>query len=337
MKRNERLKRKIDNFMFDHYVLKNILHEGKTFFLALFAAFIFAFGYVCFITPLDSNGIRIVTGGVSGISQIFVKILEMCGIILPDLIIDAIGYTCFNLPLIIFAFFKVGKKFSIYTAINVFASSLLVAFMPKWGFIQQIKTSEILINSGMTLRIIFASITVGISSALAFAGEISCGGIDLITYYISMKKSTSTGKYNVLINTLIVVTYTVLLVIESGINGNIDLGYPILSIFISVVYFVISALIIDMIHIRNKKVQLQIITSNVYMTKVLISHFPHSLTSVSGKGGYSGAEKDVLFMNVSSIEVKKVVSVIRQVDSKAFISVTPLSQVYGNFFIKPIE
>ena len=73
------------------------------------------------------------------------------------------------------------------------------------------------------------------------------------------------------------------------------------------------------------------------LIKVMIANFPHSTTTVEGKGGYSHAEKTIVYMVVSSNEVKRVVPLVKKVDQHAFITVTSLVQAYGNFFIKPIE
>ena len=45
----------------------------------------------------------------------------------------------------------------------------------------------------------------------------------------------------------------------------------------------------------------------------------------------------MFFMVVSSSEVKKVVNIAKKIDEHVFITATPLKQVYGNFFIKPLE
>ena len=95
--------------------------------------------------------------------------------------------------------------------------------------------------------------------------------------------------------------------------------------------------IIDAINLRNKKVSLQIITSKEHMPEIIIANFPHSATVVKGKGAYSGTEKTLIWMVVSSGEVKKVVAVAKKIDDHVFITATPLKQVYGNFFIKPLE
>ena len=96
-------------------------------------------------------------------------------------------------------------------------------------------------------------------------------------------------------------------------------------------------LIIDIINLRNKKIELQIITSKEHMPEIIIANFPHSATVVKGTGAYSGNEKTMFWMVVSSSEVKKVVRIAKKIDEHAFITATPLKQVYGNFFIRPVE
>ena len=96
-------------------------------------------------------------------------------------------------------------------------------------------------------------------------------------------------------------------------------------------------LVVDFINTRNKKVQLQIITSVDSMSSILISNFPHSTTIVEAKGGYTHQEKQVIYMVISSNEVRKVVPLVKRVDSHSFVTVTALIQAYGNFFVKPVE
>ena len=148
-----------------------------------------------------------------------------------------------------------------------------------------------------------------------------------------MRKSTSVGKYNILVNSIIIVCYSLIL----AFTGSSDPSTAILSIFYSVIYLFVSALVIDAIHIRNKKIQLQIITEQTKMPEVLMANFPHGITLTNGKGAYSNKDKIILYMIVSSTEVKNVVRLAKRVDTHAFISVIPLNQVYGNFFIKPVD
>ena len=343
MKTRERINRKVTNFLFDHYHLKQFLHEAKGVFCGLLAAFIFSFGYSCFIAPHGVAGeanattpyFHIITGGVSGLSQNLSLILQMCGVDLPHYIVEGLGYSCFNIPLIIFAFFAVGKRFSIQTAVNVAATSLFISFvLPATGLPEKIGGNEWITQYAAPMRLLFAGCCTGLSSAIAFRGELSCGGIDIVTYYYAMRKSTSVGKYGTVINSCIIVLYAVLSIIN---NGGAYWEQTIIQVLFSVVYLFVVALVVDFINLRNKKVQLEFITTNEHLGEALISNFPHGATMDKAKGVYSGTERYIFCMVVSTLESQKVINLARKADPNCFVTVTSLVQVYGKFFINPVE
>ena len=235
-----------------------------------------------------------------------------------------------NIPILVFAFFAISKKFAIFTLLNVIVSSVFIRIFPNWLQSVAELTND---NGGIISRVFFGAMCTGISSAIAYRANCSCGGIDVFTYYFALRKSTSVGKYAILINGIIITLYTILSIVQE----RADWGRGVLVFFFAITYLFIVSIIIDFINVRNKKVQIQIITSKPHMSEVLLANFPHSATIVKGKGAYSGTDRDVLFMIVSSVEVKKVVTLAQRVDDHVFISVNSLIQVYGNFFIKPIE
>ena len=337
-KKRQRIRKQIDNFMFDHYIFKSVLDYIVSFLIAAIASLIFAFGFACFTTPAVDNGFVLATGGVSGLSQIIALIVELITKSTEArATIVSIGYIVFNVPLLIFAFFKIGKKFTIFTFINVLLSSLFISVFSKTGIAYQIATFELpdgtLPLNSIIVRVLFACVCTGLSSALAYSGGISCGGIDIISFYIGTRKSSQIGRYNIILNAFIVLTYALL----KTIDPSYGLIYSLYSAIFSVIYLMGAGMIIDAINLRNKKVSLQIITAKEHMPEMIIANFPHSATVVKGKGAYSGAEKTMLWMVVSSSEVKKVVEVAKKIDEHVFITATPLKQVYGNFFIKPLE
>lgn len=339
MSKLERFQEKRIDFLFDHYGFGRFVYEARGVLTALIAAFIFAFGFCCFIAPSDPNSstqlysFTVITGGVSGLSQnisLFLKIAF--GVTLNKTTIEAIGYAGLNLPLLIFAFFKVGKRFALITAVNVFVSSLFIFFFPQWGFTDQIACSDLIRNFPI-VRVVFGAICTGLSSAIAFKGEISCGGIDIITYYISLRKSTSVGIYGMIANGCIVSLYTLLLIINNASQWD----YAIISLFYSIIYLVVVMIVVDVINLRNKKVQIKFVTNNERLSDILLAHFPHGATICQGKGAFSRTDKIIIYMVVSSNEMKRVVNLARRADPKVFCSVTSLVQVYGNFFIRPIQ
>ena len=345
MKKTERIKRKINDYLFDHRVLRMSLEHLNAFMHAFIAALIFAFGFASFITPAlvdGQEGLHIATGGVSGVSQTVALALNMGGVlngVEGDKVstVISIAYFVINIPILTFAFFKIGKRFALYSLINVGLSSLFIFLFthPEISHINitgQIAANEMIRNHEL-VRVLFGAVTVGVSSAFAYRGDISCGGIDVFSYYFALRKSSSIGKYGIMINGVIITAYSTLLMFSSGSNWETGA----IALFFSILYLFVANLIIDAINLRNKKIQIQIITNNEYLTPVLIANFPHGATVVNGEGAYSHQPRKVIYMVVSSSQVKDVVTLARKVDHHSFITVTPLSQVYGNFFIKPVE
>lgn len=330
MKKIKKLKIAINNFMYDHYVLKRTLEYLWALLFAVAGAAVFAFGFCSFITTGNPDDFNIITGGVSGLSQVTTLIFSLVGINPGDNLINSIGYFVFNIPILIFAWFKIGKRFAIFTLINVALTSLLISVFT--GVCHPIAASEFL-NDNILARILFGAICTGVSSAIAFKADISCGGIDVVSYYVGMKKSTTVGKYNILINAIIILTYSILMVVQAN-DQWVD---GVFSALYSVIYLFICGLVIDQINVRNKKVQLQIITSNSKMAGILLAYFPHGATIGNAIGAYTHAEREVIWMVVSTSEVKRVIKVAKKVDDHVFISAIPLNQVYGNFFSKPVE
>ena len=346
MKKLSHIKRKINDYFYDHIKLKETLHVSKGLFVSAFTALFYAFAFYCFITPANEDhstivGSSIITGGVGGLTQVLYLLITLVsgGKVIDQYLLQSICYFAFNVPILTFAFFKIGKKFALLSLLNVGLSSIFIQlfggnfFGVSFDFELPRKVALALENQQLA-RVLFGGVCIGMASAFAFKNEISCGGIDVISYFFSLRKSTSVGKYATALNSLIIVTFSVLtLAINKGSNGEVAL----LNFMYGIVYLFVVMLVVDFINTRNKKVQIQIITGVEGIEHVLIANFPHSTTIIKGQGGYSHADKNVLYMVGSSNEVRQVVTLVRKIDPHSFISVTSLIQAYGNFYIKPIE
>lgn len=330
MSKREKIKKKINNYLFDHPVIKYILEYAFTFVMSVASAFIFAFGFRLFLSPINlaAGQYRIVSGGISGLSQNFTKLIIDIFHVTPisRANLQSILYFVINVPIMALAWFGIGKRFMAFSFVNVIAVSLFISIVPEsWETL-------IVLDSDFS-RAIFAGICTGISSALAFKADTSAGGLDVITYYFANRKSTAVGKYAVAFNMMIVLMYTILSIIEGGDVGQAAFT----SLIYSIVYLFTTAMVVDAINQRNKKAQVQIITNKENMAKILISNFPHGCTIVKGKGAFSGEERIVLYMSVSTNEVRQVVKVVQAIDNHAFVNVISLQQVYGRFYIRPIK
>ena len=116
MKKTAKVQRAIQNYLFDHRVLAAGLDWTKGMILAVLSSAIFAFGFACFITPADASGFTIITGGVSGVSQNVAIIFKLIfGFVPENNLVQSIGYFVINIPLLVFAILKIGKRFGIFS------------------------------------------------------------------------------------------------------------------------------------------------------------------------------------------------------------------------------
>lgn len=288
----------------------------------------------------------LVSGGASGISQVVTRILSFTGMFkagsgIEENTIISILYIAINIPFLILAWIKIGKKFTIYTLLNIGFSSMFLKIIPaSWCEITNIYTDYL-------ARALAGGICTGLGTGIAFAVGSSTGAVDIISLFFAEKKSTSVGKYSMVLNTITVLTYTLLHFILSpsdvkfqndlaGAAWNQGVHQTTMALY-TIVYFFVGAKLLDLINIKNKKVELQVFTSDPNMAKVLISGFPHACTLVSGIGGFTGTPRHIIYMVVSKSELNRAIKVMREADPNCFVSVLSTYQVYGKFYIKPLD
>ena len=332
MTKMQKYRRKVVNYFYDHPTQAFIATYLVSFVVAAVSATIYAFGFTCFTTAADVSN-NIITGGLSGLCQVIIQIIRLFGV--KDIsfyTLQSILYFALNIPLFFFAFFKISKRFAVCTLVNVGLSSVFIQLFSGLEIVQAIQTNPFIQDSFLA-RALLAGIFVGISSSLCFIFDISCGGGDILSYYLSMKKSTGAGKFSIIINVSIAILYFSFYMIgNSGDFTNI-----LVIILFSIVYQFVIGFVIDRINLRNAKIKVEIITTNQDMPDVLLQIFPHSATLSKAEGAYSHQDKLSIVMVVSSNEVKKVIKVARSVDKHSFIMTYRIHQVYGNFFVRPVE
>ena len=328
------VRKKLSSLPYDHIWLKYILDYGFSLLATVVSAAIFVFGMVVFLEPalVSVKTDAMVSGGSSGAAQVF-KLIIASFVELDTkterLILSAL-YVSINIPLLMLAFKGVGKRFAFFTLINVGFVALFTNFF-KGEFFTNIAVfvNE---NGGMLTRALFAGVTTGLSSAIAYKIDTSAGGFDIVSFYISAKKGTTTGKYGMLINGCVVASFALV----SSLTKH-NYAFALAGMFFSFVYLLTVMLVIDAINVRNKKAQIQITTSNKDLPQLLMANIPHGATIVNSKGGFTNNDSYLIYMVVSTTEIKRSVDVIKELDPHSFVCVTSLQGVYGNFHMRPIK
>ena len=379
-----KFKSKLVNYLFDHPVLKTISKHSYMVLITALSSLFFVIGFEAFVQPsqiaaqswanLNEGNYVVVqimaSVGASGLSQALIRILELIG---WKWLLDStnsnllfwILYFVFNIPLFILGFLKIGKKFTFYTLLNVGFVSLFGAIIPKGSPNDFINEMAVLLFDQPISRIVLAGLCTGLSSALAYSIESSTGGIDILAFYFSEKKSIQIGWVSLCYNAIVLVFYCGISCFHgglidvavpmsetlSGVNGtNIMpplngsyvayanlVNVAIIMCLYTCLYMVISSIVVNTINVSNKKECVQVITTNYNLSQVILANIPHGCTIIEGKGGYSGEKKYLIYMTVRKNEVKKVVRVCKKADLNCFINIYTMDQVYGKFYRKPIE
>ena len=326
-----------EEFFYDHPIFRTICEYVFTFFIACLSSFVYAYNFRAFVAPLFEGQNAIVTGGASGVSQIIEKIAEIIGVPVHESVgnssvgymIQSAFYVIVNIPLVVLAYKKIGKKFAIFTIINVGMYFVFANIIPEsiCSIYYSNSYDQVLEMFG---RAVFAGVLTGVTASLAIIHGHSAGGIDIISVYFTERyPNVSIGKVSLTVNTGIVLVFAMLTFYQAG-----DLSFLTMGLY-SFIYFFVSSIVTDKLIVRNKKESLQIITSNENIPDMLLSYFPHSATIVKGQGAYSKKEKLVIYTVLSTREVKRCIEIVKGIDSNAFIVSTKVNSLSGRFYVQP--
>ncbi|MFC0469932.1 YitT family protein [Halalkalibacter kiskunsagensis] len=245
---------------------------------------------------------KIASGGVSGISTI---VAHMIGIE------PAFTQWALNIPLFILGILLLGGfKYGIKTLVGTLFLPFVVFLTRDWsvGFADPL------------LGALFGGIGVGIGIGLVFRASASTGGTDLAAQIIQKYTGLTLGAAVFIIDGLIVIT--------SAFTFGIELAlYALISLFV-------TGKTVDMVQMGVGYAKVALIISNRQeeVRQHILRDVDRGVTKLSGYGGYTEEERDVLMCVVNQTEVTKLKQIVKTVDPKAFVIVTNATEVLGEGF-----
>lgn len=268
------------------------------------SALLQAFAMNTFLEPIG-----LLPSGFTGIASLLSKITGMFGVHFST----SVGMVALNIPVALFCYRQIGKKFVMFSMIQVLLSSI---------FLQVIKSQPLF--DDVLLNICFGGFLYGLAISIALKGNASTAGMDFIALYVSNRLGKSIWQYVFVFN-------CGLLCIFGALFGWEYAGYSILFQFI-------STRTIDSFYHRFKRVTLQITTQKPKeLVKEYVGFCKHGLSVVNGYGGYSGKEMSLLHTVVSTYEVQDILFHLRKVDPAVIVNVIPTETFIGSFYQKPLE
>lgn len=268
------------------------------------SALLQAFAMNTFLEPVG-----LLPSGFTGIASLLSRIAGTLGIHFTT----SVGMVALNLPVAMFCYRQIGKKFVIFSMVQVVLSSMFL----------QILASEPLFDD-VLLNICFGGFLYGLAISIALKGNASTAGMDFIALYVSNRLGKSIWQYVFVFNCC-------LLCVFGALFGWENAGYSILFQFI-------ATKTIDNFYHRFKRVTLQITTQKPKeVVKEYVSFCKHGISVVDGYGGYSGKNMSLLHTVVSTYEVQDILFHLTKVDPALIVNVMPTETFIGSFYQKPLE
>ena len=268
-------------------------------------AAIMALGVYLFFVPHS-----IVVGGVSGLGII---ILHYSSNYWPFAIPVWLTNVAINIPLVLIALKILGIKFLVKT-IFAFSSFSLAMFLLE-EFVQFSLATDFFLAS------VIGGVVTGIGLGLVYRHLATTGGSVLIATLIHkfLKHVPPT-------RILMFVDWSIILM-GFFVFGEERTMYAIIAIFISTkaMEYVLEGL-------NFAKAAFIISEQPEKLEQTLIQQMGRGLTTLDGRGGFTGAKKDVLLCVVSKREIAKLKEIVTSVDKKAFVIVADVREVLGEGF-----
>lgn len=259
--------------------------------------------------------------GASGVAVIFSRLIgESLNKESLISLLYMIFYILINIPLFIFGFKKISKKFIFFTIIYVVTFSLVVGFIPETLGVQLGFNELDDLTSAVLIGLISGFACVG-----AFIAGGCAGGLDIVSTYLNVKKGKGIGVYSFVFN-------------ASVLALGLIVFRDIPSIIYTLVYAFFSSVILDRYYNRNKKMLLEIVTTKKdEVCKYLLENSHHGCTVLEAKGAYTNEEKFVIHTAISWFQLKSMSKAIREIDDKSFIINLSIYNVNGVFYMPPIK
>ena len=259
-------------------------------------AFIYAFGVNYFFV---AN--KLADGGIAGISVILHYLFNFN---------ISTTYLVLNVPLVIMGYKLIGGKFIVKTFYGTAMTSL--AFRVFQNYLGSM--DDKLIAS------IFGGLIIGIGLGTIFVGGGSSGGADILVKILNKYFDIPVGKAFLALDSFVLSALGILF-------GRDIFMYTLVGLFI-------STKAIDFIQdgVDKAKALMIISDKSEEIKNEIMKQTGRGVTIINARGGYTNDNKEVLYCILGRYEVTTVKRIVKNIDRKAFMSISEVSEVLGEGF-----
>lgn len=289
--------------------MKAIIADLKTlrwqnFIILFLAGCINAFGVNVFLAP-----VKLYDSGISGTSILLSQIT-------PDFMTLSLFLLILNIPLFLFGLKKQGAAFTVYSIFTVIIYSigswLITDILPI-----DVSMASPLAGEDLLLCALFGGIISGVGSGLTIRYGGAIDGIEVMAVIFAKKLNITVGTFVMIYNVLLYVVCG--FVIDSWI-------LPLYSIVtyaagLKTVDFVVEGF--------DRSKEVMIVTDKPdEICAALMAAFECGTTKIAATGGYSNADKTIIYFVVNRFQIARMRSMIQRIDPKAFVTISEVADVF---------
>ncbi len=288
---------------------KNFTNELKTLrwqnFLALLVAgTINAIGVNIFLAP-----VKLYDSGISGTSILLSQIT-------PEYMTLSLFLLILNIPLFLFGLKKQGVSFTVYSIFTVgvysLCSWLITDVLPI-----DVSMASPLAGEDLLLCALFGGVISGVGSGLTIRYGGAIDGVEVMAVIFAKKLNITVGTF--------VMIYNVLLYIVCGFI----MKSWILPLYSIVTYAAGLKTVDFVVEGFDRSKEVMIITSKPdEISEELMQAFECGTTRIAAMGGYSNADKTIIYFVVNRFQIARMRAIIQRIDPKAFVTISDVADMF---------
>lgn len=243
----------------------------------------------------------IIDGGIAGIS---ILVSKVTGIRL------GLFLFLFNLPFLMIGLKQIGKTFAISTLYGIAVMSITTALLHHIPAV----TNEKL------LAVLFGGVILGAGVGLVIRSGGALDGTEIIAILLSKKLRISVGQIIMIINVFI-------FIVAGFVFGWDSAMYSIFT------YYIAYKLIDIVVEGLDESRSVTIITPDYEeVAQAIMDRLGRGTTLIYANGGYTNEETRIIYCVMTRLEVAKLKSIVQEIDSRAFIAIQNVADVFGSNF-----
>ncbi len=288
---------------------KNVLITIFDYIVITVGVVLFVMAWQCFLLPNN-----MIDGGLTGASAL----LSMVTGISVD-----IWYFGINVLLLVLAWFILGQGFGIKTIYAIVLSTILFRILgdESMRWLWSVKGEVLYVGDGILVPIIGGLLeAVGLAFIIMRGG--STGGTDILALIVNKFWPITIGRFYLFADFVVI---TLLIFVPGHCFTDVVYGYITMGV---------CAYTLDLIMLgRESSVQVTIFSNHLEQIGDFVTQeMRRGVTALKAMGWYTKEDRQVLMVMLRKTELQDLVKAVKEIDPKAFVTVIPTNNVFGEGF-----